>query len=46
MSAVIRFSPDLGHWLVKNLDQGCTPAALVEAMIAQRMEPSAARSIV
>jgi len=46
MSAVIRFSPDLGDWLVKNLDQGCTPAALIETMVAQRMEPRAARSIV
>jgi prolyl 4-hydroxylase len=46
MNAVIRFSPDLSDWLVKNLDQGCTPAALIETMIAQRMEPGAARSIV
>jgi prolyl 4-hydroxylase len=46
VSAVIRFSPDLSDWLVKNLDQGCTPAALIETMVAQRMEPSAARSIV
>jgi prolyl 4-hydroxylase len=46
MSAVIRFSPDLRDWLVKNLDQGCAPAALIETMIAQRMEPGAARSIV
>ena len=46
MNAVIRFSPDLSHWLMTNLDQGCTPDALIETMIAQRMEPSAARSIV
>ena len=46
VSAVIRFSPDLSDWLVKNLDQCCAPAALIETMIAQRMEPSAARSIV
>jgi prolyl 4-hydroxylase len=46
MSTVIRFSPDLSDWLVKNLDQGCTPAALIETMIAQRMEPGAARTIV
>jgi prolyl 4-hydroxylase len=46
MSAVIRFSPDLSDWLVKNLDQGCTPAALIDTMVAQRMEPGAARSIV
>ncbi len=46
MSAVIRFSPDLGSWLVNNLHQGCAPAALIDTMIAQRMEPSAARSIV
>ncbi|HEX3913111.1 MAG TPA: 2OG-Fe(II) oxygenase [Steroidobacteraceae bacterium] len=46
MSAVIRFSPDLGDWLLRNLREGRTPAALVETMIGQRMEPSAARSIV
>jgi prolyl 4-hydroxylase len=46
MSAVIRFSPDLSDWLVKNLDRGSAPAALIETMIAQRMEPGAARSIV
>ena len=46
MSAVIRFSPDLSAWLVKNLDQGCAPAALIETMVAQRMEPGAARTIV
>jgi prolyl 4-hydroxylase len=46
MSAVVRFSEGLGAWLVKNLDQGCAPDALIETMIAQRMEPSAARSIV
>jgi prolyl 4-hydroxylase len=31
---------------MKNLDQGRTPAALIETMVAQGMEPSAARSIV
>jgi prolyl 4-hydroxylase len=46
MSAVIRFSEGLGSWLVNNLHQGCAPDALIETMIAQRMEPSAARSIV
>jgi prolyl 4-hydroxylase len=46
MSAVIRFSAGLGSWLVNNLHQGCAPAVLIETMIAQRMEPSAARSIV
>jgi prolyl 4-hydroxylase len=46
MSAVVRFSPDLSEWLVKNLNEGRSPAALVETMIAQRMEPSAAHSIV
>lgn len=46
MSAVIRFSPDLSDWLVKNLDRGSAPAALIETMIAQRMEPDAARGIV
>jgi prolyl 4-hydroxylase len=46
MNAVVRFSPDLGAWLVRNLDQGCSPGSLIDTMIAQRMEPGAARSIV
>jgi prolyl 4-hydroxylase len=46
MSAAVRFSPDLRDWVAKNLHEGRTPAALIETMIAQRMEPSAARSIV
>jgi prolyl 4-hydroxylase len=46
MSAVIRFSEGLGSWLAKNLHQGCAPSTLIETMVAQRMEPGAARSIV
>jgi prolyl 4-hydroxylase len=46
MSAVIRFSPDLSDWLVKNLHQGHAPAALIDIMVAQRMEPGTARTIV
>jgi prolyl 4-hydroxylase len=46
MNAVVRFSPDLGAWLVRNLDQGSAAGSLIDTMIAQRMEPRAARSIV
>src|SRR5450755_15582 len=46
MSTVVRFSPDLSNWLVQNLDQGQAPAALVQIMIEQRMDPQVARAIV
>src|SRR5450755_4617239 len=46
MSTVVRFSPDLSSWLVQNLDQGQAPAALVQIMIEERMDPHVARAIV
>jgi len=46
MSTVVRFSPDLSTWLVENLDQGRAPAALVQIMIEERMDPRVARAIV
>lgn len=46
MTAIVRFSPDLSSWLVQNLDRGAAPGALMDTMIAQRMEPRAARAIV
>ena len=30
MARVIRFAPQLGHWLTRNLDRGQAPAALVD----------------
>jgi len=46
MSTVVRFAPELGIWLVDNLDRGIAPAALVQTMVAQRMELRAAQAIV
>ena len=46
MARVIRFAPQLGHWLAQNLDRGQQPAALVETMRRQGMEASAAEAIV
>jgi prolyl 4-hydroxylase len=46
MASSVRFSPDLSAWLVQGLEQGQTPAALVQIMVAQRMDPRVARAIV
>ena len=46
MARVIRFAPQLGHWLTQNLDRGQQPAALVETMRQQGMEAHAAEAIV
>ena len=46
MARVIRFAPQLGHWLTGNLERGLAPAALVDTMRQQGMETSAAAAIV
>ena len=46
MSSVVRFSPDLSAWLLAGLAQGQPPAALVQIMIGERMDPKIARAIV
>jgi prolyl 4-hydroxylase len=46
MARLIRFAPQLGHWLTGNLDRGQEPAALVETMRRQGMEEHAAAAIV
>jgi prolyl 4-hydroxylase len=46
MARLIRFAPQLGHWLAGNLDRGQAPAALVETMRQQGMEAHAAAAIV
>jgi prolyl 4-hydroxylase len=46
MARLVRFAPQLGHWLTHNLDGGQIPAALVETMRRQGMEAHAARAIV
>jgi prolyl 4-hydroxylase len=42
----VRFSPQLGDWIVENLSRGAPPGALVQTMQAQQMEPGAALAIV
>jgi prolyl 4-hydroxylase len=46
MARVIRFAPQLGHWLTGNLDRGQARAALVDTMRQQGMAPHAAEAIV
>ena len=46
MSSLVRFSPDLSAWLVENLNQGRTPAALVQIMVGEQMDPHVAQAIV
>ncbi|HEX3777072.1 MAG TPA: 2OG-Fe(II) oxygenase [Polyangiaceae bacterium] len=46
MSTIVRFSPELSQWLIQNLERGEAPAALVQIMIDQRMDPLVARAIV
>jgi len=46
VARLIRFAPQLGHWLTGNLDRGQEPAALVETMRRQGMEAHAAEAIV
>jgi prolyl 4-hydroxylase len=46
MARLIRFAPQLGHWLTQNLDRGQRPAALVETMRQQGMEAGAAEALV
>lgn len=42
----VRFAPQLGAWIVENLDRGATPVALVQALHAQQMAADAALAIV
>ena len=46
MARLIRFAPQLGHWLTGNLDRGQVPSALVDTMRQQGMEENAAAAIV
>jgi prolyl 4-hydroxylase len=46
LASTIRFSPDLGAWILRNLDSGATAPALVQAMIDREMMPLAAQAIV
>jgi len=46
MSTVVRFSPDLGRWLTRNLDAGQVPQALVATMLGQGINERAAQAIV
>ena len=46
MARLIRFAPQLGHWLTGHLDRGQVPSALVDTMRQQGMEENAAAAIV
>jgi prolyl 4-hydroxylase len=46
VARLIRFAPQLGHWLTQNLDGGQAPSALVDTMRQQGMEAYAAEAIV
>jgi prolyl 4-hydroxylase len=46
VSLVVRFSPDLSTWIVRELDGAAAPEALVRTMVEQRMEPRVAQAIV
>jgi prolyl 4-hydroxylase len=46
MARLVRFAPQLGHWLGTHLDRGQAPAALVATMRQQGMEAGAAAAIV
>jgi prolyl 4-hydroxylase len=46
VARLIRFAPQLGHWLTGNLDRGQAPDALLATMRQQGMEPHAAEAIV
>jgi len=46
MARLIRFAPQLGHWLTQNLARGEAPQALVGTMRRQGMEARAAEAIV
>jgi len=46
MSVVIQFSPDLSGWIVESLDNGRTPAEIVQSLVERRLNPRAARTVV
>jgi prolyl 4-hydroxylase len=46
MARLIRFAPQLAHWLARELDRGQAPTALVETMQRQGMPAHAAQAIV
>jgi prolyl 4-hydroxylase len=46
VTRLIRFAPQLGHWLAGNLDRGQAPAELVDTMRRQGMQADAAAALV
>lgn len=46
MTLSVQFSADLRQWLLAHLERGTAPAALVQEMVAHRMELRAAQAIV
>ena len=46
MNLLVKFSPELAAWMMHNLDRGCVPVDLVQAMLEQGFEPSVAAGLV
>lgn len=46
MPSLVRFAPELGHWLTQSLDRGQSPLALVTTMCQRGMNARAAQGIV
>ncbi|HVT09196.1 MAG TPA: 2OG-Fe(II) oxygenase [Polyangia bacterium] len=46
MTAVVRFQPELADWLTQGLDAGKAPAALIQKMIDEQMQPAVAHALV
>jgi prolyl 4-hydroxylase len=45
-ATVVRFQPELAAWLVRGLDDGLPPTALVQTMIDEHMQPAVAHALV
>jgi prolyl 4-hydroxylase len=46
VSSLVRFQPELGAWLLRGLDDGLAPTALVQTMIDEHMQPAVAHALV
>jgi prolyl 4-hydroxylase len=46
MQMLIRLPPELAGWIAHNLERGCAPDDVVQAMRAQDFEPAVARGLV
>jgi prolyl 4-hydroxylase len=46
MAMVVNFSSELRTWILRNLERGCHPSALVGSMVEQSFEPQIARAMI